>query len=190
MQKEVATITDTKARHYSQLIDVFNQCFKATENTVLVAGEQEPFYCPAGQLHPYHRIVFAHGFYASALHEISHWCIAGRVRRQIFDYGYWYEPDGRNAEQQQQFERVERKPQALEWLFSLCAGTAFQVSVDNLSGIEVDREAFTVAVKDQFLDFYRTKFPTRAEIFAQALCQYYKQPWPTWDTVEQLPTGV
>ena len=73
----------TKQHHYQQLIDVFNQCFENTENTILVAGEDEPYYCPAGQQHAHHRVVFAHGFYASALHEISHWCIAGRVRRQI-----------------------------------------------------------------------------------------------------------
>ena len=180
----------TEKHHYSQLIDVFNQCFKNAENTVLVAGDKEPYYCPAGQRHRYHRIVFAHGFFASALHEISHWCIAGRVRRQIFDYGYWYEPDGRNAQQQHQFERVERKPQALEWLFSLCAGVRFQVSVDNLSGITVDRSAFTEAVKDQFLHFYRTKFPTRAEIFARALCHRYELPWPTADRVARLPTQI
>ncbi|TDP39087.1 hypothetical protein DEU29_104199 [Idiomarina aquatica] len=180
----------TKQHHYQQLIDVFNQCFKNTENTILVAGEDEPYYCPAGQQHAHHRVVFAHGFYASALHEISHWCIAGRVRRQIFDYGYWYEPDGRDERQQQAFEQVERKPQALEWLFSLCAGTNFQVSVDNLSGIEVDRAAFTAAVKDQLLRFYRTKIPTRAEVFAKALCHYYNRPWPTLDKVEQLSTQV
>lgn len=173
--------------HYQQLIAIFEQCFKHTEHTVLVAGDDEPYYCPAGQQQRYHRVVFAHGFYASALHEISHWCIAGRVRRQIFDYGYWYEPDGRNAQQQRAFEQVERKPQALEWLFSLCAGVNFQVSVDNLSGITVDRSAFTAAVKDQLLSFYRTQFPTRAEIFAQALCRHYGHPWPTERQLQQLP---
>ena len=166
-------------RHYQQLITIFNDCFKTREQTILVAGDDEPFYCPAGQHTGYHRIVFAHGFYASALHEVSHWCIAGRVRRQIFDYGYWYQPDGRDQVQQRAFEQVEKKPQALEWLFSLCAGINFQVSVDNLSGIEVDRHAFTRSVKDQLLAYYRTQIPTRAEIFARALCQYYQTEWPS-----------
>ncbi|MDI8993212.1 elongation factor P hydroxylase, partial [Salmonella enterica subsp. enterica serovar Anatum] len=40
-------------------------------------------YLPADAQVPYHRIVFAHGFYASALHEISHWCIAGKARREL-----------------------------------------------------------------------------------------------------------
>lgn len=165
--------------HYQQLIDLFDRCFKDTERTVLVAGDDEPIYRPAGQKHNYHRVIFAHGFYASALHEISHWCIAGRVRRQIVDYGYWYQPDGRDEVQQRAFETVERKPQALEWLFSLCAGVPFQVSVDNLSGIAIDRQGFSQSVKDQLLCFYRTKIPTRAEIFAQALCRYYHTHWPT-----------
>ena len=31
----------------------------------------------------------------SALHEISHWTIAGKERRLLADLGYWYAPDGR-----------------------------------------------------------------------------------------------
>ncbi len=36
-------------------------------------------------------------FFASALHEISHWCVAGKARREQVDFGYWYCPDGRDA---------------------------------------------------------------------------------------------
>ncbi|MGM0524842.1 MAG: elongation factor P hydroxylase [Pseudomonadota bacterium] len=174
-------------RQYQQLIDIFADCFQDSEKTQLVAGDDEPYYQPAAEGERYHKVVFAHGFYASALHEVSHWCIAGKVRRQIFDYGYWYEPDGRDEKQQQAFEQVELKPQALEWLFSLCAGVNFQVSVDNLGGIEVDRRAFTVAVKDQLLRYFRTKLPTRAEQFAQALCRYYGSCWPSLEELQQLP---
>ncbi|CAI8157089.1 MAG: Elongation factor P hydroxylase [Pseudidiomarina mangrovi] len=163
--------------HYSDLIQVFSECFSVTENTRLIAGEHEPYYQPAGEL-PYHQVVFAHGFFASALHEIAHWCIAGAKRRQLFDYGYWYEPDGRNAEQQAVFEQVERKPQALEWLFSLCCGSEFQVSVDNLSGIEVDRHGFTAAVRQQLQSYLQHGLPPRAEQFARALAVFYQQPWP------------
>ncbi|PAW13612.1 elongation factor P hydroxylase, partial [Klebsiella pneumoniae] len=28
------------------------------------------------------RIVFAHGFCQSPVHEISHWCVAGKARRE------------------------------------------------------------------------------------------------------------
>lgn len=64
--------------------------------------------------------------------EMSHWCVAGKARRGLSDFGYWYAPDGRTAAQQQAFERVEIKPQALECLFTLACGRQFQVSQDNL----------------------------------------------------------
>ncbi|EKE84904.1 elongation factor P hydroxylase [Idiomarina xiamenensis] len=183
-------------RHYRQLIEIFCHCFSDTEQSCLLAGDAEPFYLPAQMSLPsemevsaslqqrlqqqrrLNRIVFAHGFFASALHEIAHWCIAGSARRQQFDYGYWYEPDGRNAEQQAQFEQVEGKPQALEWLFSACVGVDFQVSVDNLGGVEVDRQAFRQTVLRQ-LQRYLTEalLPTRAEYFARALCAYYGLDW-------------
>src|SRR5690606_23954885 len=122
----------------SDLIRLFNDEFLASHNTVLVRGGDEPIYLPADAEHPRHRIVFARGFYASALHEIAHWCIAGPRRRLLVDYGYWYRPDGRTAEEQAEFERVEARPQALEWAFSIVADFRFHVSADNLSGAPVD----------------------------------------------------
>ncbi|VEA75987.1 Putative transporting ATPase [Salmonella enterica subsp. arizonae] len=104
--------------HYEQLIEIFNGCFAEEFNTRLIKGDDEPIYLPADAQVPYHRIVFAHGFYASALHEISHWCIAGKARRELVDFGYWYCPDGRDAQTQSQFEDVEVKPQAFDWLFA------------------------------------------------------------------------
>jgi elongation factor P hydroxylase len=99
--------------HYQQLIDLFDSCFAEEFNTRLIKGDDEPIYLPADDDTPYHRIVFAHGFFASALHEISHWCVAGKARRELVDFGYWYCPDGRDAMTQSQFEDVEVKPQAL-----------------------------------------------------------------------------
>lgn len=101
--------------HYEQLIEIFNSCFADDFNTRLIKGDDEPIYLPADAEVPYNRIVFAHGFYASAIHEISHWCIAGKARRELVDFGYWYCPDGRDAQTQSQFEDVEVKPQALDW---------------------------------------------------------------------------
>lgn len=66
--------------------------------------------CLADDELPYNRIVFAHGYYASGMHEISHWCVAGAERRKLVDFGYWYCPDGRDAETQGKFEDVEVKP--------------------------------------------------------------------------------
>ena len=112
------------------LIQLFNNLF-AHQNVTLVRGQGEPEYFPAQNNEPA-KIEFAHGFFASALHEMSHWCVAGEARRRLADFGYWYAPDGRTAAQQQAFERVEIKPQALECLFTLACRRPFQVSQDNL----------------------------------------------------------
>lgn len=150
------------------LIDLFNRTFRDF-NTQLVLGTDEPIYLPADHESPYHRIVFAHGFFSSALHEIAHWCIAGKQRRLLEDYGYWYCPDGRNEKQQAEFEQVEIKPQAIEWAFTEASGRHFQVSTDNLNGAQPDREAFTRNVEAQ-LHWYRNNgFPPRAARFIDAL---------------------
>lgn len=118
-----------------QFIEYFNHRFGVTERTLLVGGADEPLYVPASQADDnYSRIYFREDFFASALHELSHWCIAGPERRLKTDFGYWYEPEGRTAAQQQQFEKVEIKPQALEWILSKVLGRKFRVSADNLDG--------------------------------------------------------
>lgn len=53
--------------HYEQLIEIFNSCFADDFNTRLIKGDDEPIYLPADAEVPYNRIVFAHGFYASAI---------------------------------------------------------------------------------------------------------------------------
>ena len=88
------------------VIALFDGVFSAPYRTCLVSGDDEPLYRPAAHAEDLHRIIFAHGFFASALHEVSHWCIAGERHRQLEDYGYWYEPDGRDAERQREFEQV------------------------------------------------------------------------------------
>ncbi|RFA27026.1 elongation factor P hydroxylase [Alkalilimnicola ehrlichii] len=177
-------MTDTNGQHdIDDLIKLFDDTFRVRENTVLVRGEDEPIYLPADAQHPQHRIIFAHGFYASALHEIAHWCIAGRQRRQLVDYGYWYHPDGRDEAEQAAFEKVEAKPQAVEWALSIAAGFTFNVSVDNLSGVPVDRQAFRRRVYDELCRYYARGFPPRAELFMQRLSAYY-------GTTFQLPQAA
>ena len=129
------------------LMALFDQTFLGRFNTRLVRGGDEPVYLPANEHTPYHQIVFAHGYFSSALHEIAHWCIAGEQRRLLEDYGYWYCPDGRDATQQREFEQVEVKPQAIEWAMTIAANRRFQVSTDNLNGAEPDREGFTRRVR-------------------------------------------
>lgn len=174
------------AHHYQQLIDIFNQCFSDSYQTRLVKGDNEPIYLPKSEEIPYHQIIFAHGFYASALHEISHWCIAGDACRQQVDYGYWYCPDGRDQVTQEQFERVEIKPQALDWLFCQAANYPFNVSCDNLDGVfEPDRYQFRNKVREQVLAYLRDKnIPPRAQLFINALHLFYNTPELT---PEQFP---
>lgn len=167
------SVTIVVKHHYQDLISLFDSVFSVTQNTRLIKGEDEPVYLPADQEFPFHRVVFAHGYFASALHEIAHWCIAGNARRQRVDYGYWYCPDGRNEQQQHEFELVEVKPQAIEWAFSIAAGKAFQVSTDNLNGVEPDRKTFSLRVQKQILQYLERGFPPRAERFIQSLHQFY-----------------
>ena len=103
-----------KSHQYQDLITLFNACFNQSHNTRLVKGGDEPIYTPANDDCEYHQIIFARGYYASAFHEISHWCQAGEARRLLEDYGYWYKPDGRNEQEQKEFEQVEVIPQAIE----------------------------------------------------------------------------
>jgi len=165
----------TETHHYQQLIEIFDRCFADSLNTRLVKGDEEPIYLPADTLIPYHRIVFAHGYYASALHEIAHWCIAGPSRRLLVDFGYWYCPDGRDAPTQRQFEQVEFKPQALEWLFCVAADFPFNVSCDNLSGnCEPDRIAFQSRVHDEVIGYLSHGIPQRAARFIEELREFYQ----------------
>ena len=156
------------------LINLFNCTFANHYNTVLIKGDHEPIYIPAASTEQSHQVVFAHGYFASALHEIAHWCIAVEKRRLLEDYGYWYCPDGRDSEQQARFEQVEIKPQAIEWAFSLAANKCFKVSTDNLNGAEVDHIGFQLKVSQQAKFYLENGFPVRAAQFIQVLQSFYK----------------
>ncbi|WP_086983546.1 elongation factor P hydroxylase [Vibrio aphrogenes] len=159
------------------IIAIFNQTFFADYNTRLVRGDDEPIYLPADEKTPYHRIVFAHGFFASAMHEIAHWCVAGPQRRLLEDFGYWYEPDGRTAQVQAEFEKVEIRPQAYEWILSMSAGFPFSVSCDNLNGdFEPDRLGFMQKVKQEVVTILQQGLPPRVAMLSESLREYYQVP--------------
>jgi elongation factor P hydroxylase len=153
----------------SELITIFNECFQKDYQTILVRGGDEPLYVPANSDNPYHQVIFARGFFSSALHEIAHWLIAGSKRRLLEDYGYWYIPDGRNEEQQKDFEKVEIKPQALEWILSDACQFPFQISVDNLNGPPMDIEVFRKAILLQKQTFLQDGLSHRTQILCKAL---------------------
>jgi elongation factor P hydroxylase len=166
-------------RHqYQDLIQLFNDTFFAEYNTQLIKGGDEPVYIPAHEHCHYHQVIFARGYYASAFHEISHWCQAGEARRLLEDFGYWYVPDGRNEQQQKKFEQVEIIPQAIEWAFNAAAQKKFHVSSDNLNGFQSDTAGFKKKVFQQINVFLKEGFPTRANQFIEALAKFYNTPLP------------
>lgn len=159
-----------------ELIALFDGVFASRYRTRLVRGDDEPLYRPAPTPDGMHQIIFAHGFFASALHEVSHWCVAGARRRELEDYGYWYLPDGRDAEQQRAFEAAEIVPQAIEMLLSEACAFRFNVSVDNLNGdVAVDRAAFAAKVEARAERYRLDGLALRAETFRRALAAFYRQ---------------
>ncbi|MEE6076104.1 elongation factor P hydroxylase [Avibacterium paragallinarum] len=158
------------------IIAIFNQCFEQEYNTKLVKGGDEPLYVPENEDCPYNAIYFARGFYSSALHEISHWLIAGKERRKLEDFGYWYEPDGRSEQRQREFEQVEIKPQALEWILATAAGFRYFASSDNLNGETGDTQPFKQAVYQQVKIYAEKGLPKRAETLRKALAKFYGTP--------------
>ncbi|MBT8140278.1 MAG: elongation factor P hydroxylase [Gammaproteobacteria bacterium] len=156
---------------------IFQAAFLQQWRTCLRGGAAEPLYLPGREAGTPSTIFYRQDFFASALHEVAHWCLAGASRRQQQDYGYWYAPDGRNQNMQQRFELVEQKPQALEYLFALACGVPFRVSLDNLDGdIDAAREQrFALAVCQQAIQYCASDMPSRAATFLHALCLHYGQ---------------
>ena len=161
----------TESDQVDWLILHFNHWFSHL-NVTLVRGDFEPEYFPASK-DSAARIQFAHGFFNSALHEISHWTIAGDKRRLLPDLGYWYAPDGRTKEQQALFEQVEIKPQAIEWMFAKAFGRKFRVSLDNLTGEGGNGQTFKDNVFNQVQSYFKgqANLPRDAFHFIQCICQ-------------------
>ena len=166
------------SHQYQDIIFLFNKTFSQAYNTRLIKGDEEPIYTPASDDCHFHQIVFAHGYFASALHEISHWCYAGEKRRLLEDYGYWYTPDGRNEQEQEKFEDVEVIPQAIEWAFNVATDKIFNVSIDNLSGAETDVTPFKTKVYQQVISYLENGFPARAALFIDVLASFYRIELP------------
>ncbi len=160
--------------HVEYLVALFDGVFRDSENTVLVRGDDEPIYLPPDETSPHARIVFAHGYFASALHEIAHWLVAGVERRKRVDFGYWYAPDGRTQAQQQEFESLEIKPQALEWILARAANFRYRVSCDNLLGGPFNVELFKRSIHLEVTRRLTAGLPTRAQRLTDALIEFYQ----------------
>ena len=172
------------SHHAEALIPLFQQCFYSDYNTQLVGNAAEPLYTPASLDQPA-RLYFTKDYFASALHEIAHWCIAGEHRRTLEDYGYWYEPDGRTPEQQALFETVEIEPQAMEWIFTLCCNRSFRVSADNLNNDMGASDTFKENVYRKAVDYLENGLPARPQHFAKTLARYFREgDYPTVDELD------
>ena len=101
--------------------------------------------------------------------SLAHWCLAGRRRRRLEDYGYWYRPDGRSAQEQEDFEKVEVDPQSIEWIFSDACDFAFNLSADNVCGATGSSSKFEEAVASWKRHFLAGAPPARADAFCSAL---------------------
>jgi hypothetical protein len=102
-------------------------------NLTIQGEAEEPFY-KAPRENTYAVLYFRSNYPRSLLHEISHYCLAGDRRRSLDDFGYWYTPSGRTAEEQQHFEVVEARPQGLEKAMCEIVGIKFSPSLDDFSG--------------------------------------------------------
>ena len=166
----------SEQQRLQSIIQLFDNLFLNTENTQLLGGADEPLYIPSSSEAVPHQLIFRENFVSSALHEIAHWCIAGKVRRLEQDFGYWYQPDGRTVDEQLNFESMEVKPQALEWIFSNACGQKFTPSADNLNALEnlADDTAFKQALVQQAQDWCKSQqLPPRAKIFIDALSKEF-----------------
>jgi hypothetical protein len=136
-------------------------------STQLKGGAGEPFYQASQGKGLPNLIYYRQDYTASALHEVSHWCLAGTPRRKLDDFGYWYVAD-RSGQQQLAFEQLEARPQALEWIFSIAAGLPFRVSVDNcriVTGRQFKKQI------QHAVAALRLRLPTRAGLMADALSE-------------------
>jgi len=164
-----------------KLIQLFAELFYSRYKTRLVRGGEEPVYLPASMTGDDHQIIFARGYFTSALHELAHWCVAGEKRRGLEDFGYWYLPDGRSASQQRAFEKVEIRPQAFEQCFTLASGRKFHISADNLSGEPGDTRDFERQVHQlTYRLLFEGQLQNRALILFEAICQAWGNPFSAW----------
>jgi len=156
-------------------VEHLNNAVLINHGTLLIGGFPEPYYKAAGTT-SLAEVQFTRDYERSALHELGHWCIAGKQRRLVNDYDYWYVPDGRSDEQQRLFFDVEVRPQALEKYFCSALTLPFDISVDNLgnrpqSGVD----EFSDRVDEQYSRYQVEGFPSRATEIYVCMQQWHSR---------------
>jgi elongation factor P hydroxylase len=155
-------------RHAARIAATFNRVFGESHRTRMVGGGTEPLYEPGTVDRPAH-IVYTHDYPASALHEGSHWCLAGEARRGQRDYGYWYSPGPRDLAVRAAFFATECDVQAVEALFAEVCGVRFVVSADDFAAPRAELEEFERSVRRRIAQRRRHGLPRRAVRFRDAL---------------------
>lgn len=164
-----------KIHHYQDLITLFNDLYKESEETILINGGEDPIYLPKNESSSFNQIIFQENYFASALHEIAHWCIAGKERRKLVDYGYQYQPNIYSTNDRNIYEKLETKPQAIEWIFCLATGTPFYVSIGDDWPVREINPDFRYNIYQQAIYYFQHGLPRRAEQFKQILLKFYKR---------------
>ncbi len=137
-----------------------------------IKGEaEEPFY-EAPRENTNAVLYFRSNYPRSLLHEISHYCLAGDRRRCLDDFGYWYTPCGRTAEEQQHFEMVEARPQGLEKALCEIVGIKFSPSLDDFSG-RPPSESFMQHLELAYREMLLNPTPTANKVLT-GLKNYWK----------------
>ena len=156
--------------NHREIARLFNSTFEVEYGVVMSGGYSEPLYLPGEQLgegKSHVRYTYDHA--SSALHEASHWCMAGRARRKLVDYGYFYDPPPRSEVTQRRFEYFELDAQALEYLLSRSADIPFHVSLDDVGTTLEAAYLFRCRVERRARDWLMSGLPPRAALFMNRL---------------------
>ncbi len=168
----------------------FDTCFAHTDipladRACLVRGGEEPLFLPPSDKRPLGEIIYARDLVQSAVHEVAHWLYAGSERRLQEDWGYWYIPDGRNAEQQSRFEDHEWPVQGLECVIAYVADIPFVISADNLDRPDPS-PAFKKRIAERAYSLLETGLPKRAARLCAELQKYTKKAFPSRADIDQM----
>ncbi|EGR2739665.1 elongation factor P hydroxylase [Vibrio parahaemolyticus] len=151
----------TDDEYCRNLINAFSDIFP---NLTIKGDAEEPFY-EAPRANTNAVLYFRSNYPRSLLHEISHYCLAGDRRRSLDDFGYWYTPCGRTADEQQRFEVVEARPQGLEKAICEIVGIKFSPSLDDFSG-RPPSESFLQHLELAYQEMLLSPPPTADKVLA------------------------
>lgn len=145
------------------LIDIFERLFP---NLIIIGGANDPYY-EAPKAEAKAKIFFKENYPRSILHEMAHYCLAGKKRRKLNDYGYWYSECGRTREEQELFQLVEARPQGLEKAMCKAIGIHFSPSLDDFSDRPIS-QVFSKDLENHYQEMIKNPPPT-ARVVLEAL---------------------